>query len=225
MRWMNLFVVYSVVGLGCGPAEEHEPEVGGPYRVAIEVDYLDIYGPIVLDVQGNDRVFVEDLSEFDCETTPLVVEGSSFALEANSERFFFWKDAPQVIEGDCLRVSLTLGEIDSGIVVFFENDQRRKPCFPLEILMTIEGREASLGSITRAWDGVQEDLMLPEQLADLARRVRVGEAVMAGGGSSEGYFEDRSLPPERCEGRTIGGPFPTPIKDMVLFFGGHVRDW
>lgn len=202
--------IMLILVFGCGDSNEArlQPGARGPFTLALEVDFLDAYGPITVEIEGKEPFSIHDSDSFSCENSPLVIEGDDFSFEAISERFFYWNEGPRALEGGCITLSLGVGNLATGVVFFYEPNETTDVCFPLEYRMTLEGRVASLGAIQKPWTKEDERQVFPldeepapfdVRLRKLLEKVREGKAVMGGGWREPTTpYELLKLPPDNC---------------------------
>lgn len=207
----------SLFSLGCVVGDEGYIEKNEPATLSIvfDADYLDIYGPIEIRVDGYEPILLDRFEQFSCEDPSLVIpelaSGAEIEFSAYSYRHFVWREVlPSQGTGEgCIVVKLGYENLLSGIEARAKYGAPR--CFPEEFYLAFGGQEEKhVGTIRRPFNAAAEiDFLLPraEFIKTHLDAAREEKLVVWGGGDGWIFSRFRSEEPcGRSEGTGISPP-------------------
>lgn len=239
MRFRVWAVVFlsAFVGVSCdlrspgAGGREDDPKKPEPVAVVFEADFLDIYGPIVVELDGR-TVSMDSAAKRDCEE-PLAWALPGTEFRALSKNHFFWSGQVPATEGTtCVTVSLDASGLKSGVSGVFQNDP---DCLPATVSAAASwgdwSDEQVVGAVQSPWSyEVSEFDPLPnvDPTRFFLQMARLGRLVVIGGGPpaeyGEGHFVWLRRVPSREGCPQMNWEFMAPWEGHRLLWGLDPRD-
>lgn len=207
-----------------------------PHSVAVVItsDYIDVYGTIVVEVDGQ-SFEIESTQLGNCADPILrVVPGAEF--KARSANHFFWAGEVPSASGDemaCVTVSLDADGLKSGVSGVFQKDPE---CLPARVSVAVSwgdsGDEHDVGAIWFPWaydPSEFEPLPFVDPTRFFLQMARLGRMIVIGGGPPSDYSGvsrfirlQRRSDKEGCPPLDLD--FPPPSEGRRLLWGLDPND-
>lgn len=217
MQRSNSYLLgFAFLVLACGPDEARDqitPERTLPFPVVFEVDFLDVYGPIEVEIEGGGTIRIDESVEASCEHPLFVAEEGKLSFRAMSSRHFFWQgEVEGPTDGSCLTIPLDAENIESGILQIAYK-HFRSSCFPVDVFLAVdEGPEVLIGTMRHSGSLIEYQVppVPGKRERMIFQAVREGRLVAVGGGDgrAESYWYRMSGPCGEKERSRVAPPPP-----------------
>lgn len=143
-------MVLCAVLLSCGVADRTDPEPVPPLRVVFEADFLDVYGSITIEIEGQED-FVSlssDGAPSDCASPHFVLRSSGpVAVKAWSEMGYRWETFISNRGEECAVVGIDTTSMVNSLAGVHVSGSSYEKCLPFEV------RSGDVvGSISELWE-------------------------------------------------------------------------